>query len=162
MCCYSVCGRGQTLRILNGCSVQIENSVTRVTVRHHTAIPSDGIFSSHRTTSIDSFSCTLPSTIVFKLGYALFYQFYAEISTFSIKKCSIRSTSTTTFRRHARGRLTPPGIRRKYPERVKIAENLVEYARNKGSVDFTGDVKSQTWTSSLLWWDVTSVVMQIR
>ena len=31
--------------------------------------------------------------------------------------------------RHARGHLTPPGISWKYPERVKIAQNLVGYAR---------------------------------
>ena len=28
----------------------------------------------------------LPSTIVFELGYALFYQFYADLNTFSIKE----------------------------------------------------------------------------
>ena len=29
------------IRIFNGCEVLIENSVTRVTVRHHEALPSD-------------------------------------------------------------------------------------------------------------------------
>ena len=38
---------------------------------------------------------TLPSTIVFKLGNVLFYHFYANISTFSIKKCSVQLLSTT-------------------------------------------------------------------
>ena len=33
--------------------------------------------------------------------------------------------------RHAQGRLSPPGIRRKYLERMKIAENLVAYAQIK-------------------------------
>ena len=54
----------QAIRILNGCEVRIENSVTRVTVRHHEACrvmpnsyPSDGIFNSHLTTIMDSFSC---------------------------------------------------------------------------------------------------------
>ena len=65
------------IRIFNGCEVQIKNSVM-----------SDGIFNSHRTTIIDSFSCIL--FLYFKLGYALFYQFYAEISTFSIKKCLVQ------------------------------------------------------------------------
>ena len=123
----------------------IENSVTFLTVRHHEApnsYQSDGIFNSQRTTAtfiniilfiylfilfyFIFFKHTLPSAIVFKLGYSLFYQLYAvyaEISTFSIKKCSVRHPSTTSWR-HARGRLTPPGIRRKYPERLKIAENL--------------------------------------
>ena len=124
----------QNIRIFNGCSVQIENSVTRVTARHHEPLmmpnsyPCDGIFSLHRTTITDSFSCTLSSTIVIKLEYVLFYQFYAKNSTLSIKKCSVRLLSTSW--RHAQGRLTPPGTRRKYPERVKITEKLVGYARN--------------------------------
>ena len=71
---------------------------------------------------------TLPLAIVFKLGYVFFNQFYAEISIFSIKKCSVRLLSTTSWR-HAQGCLTFPGIRRKYPEWVKIMENLVRYAR---------------------------------
>ena len=49
-----------TIRIFNDCDVRIENSVTRVTVWHHeacrAAMPSDGIFNSHRTTIMDSFS----------------------------------------------------------------------------------------------------------
>ena len=36
---------------------------------------------------------TLPSTIVVKLEYALFYHFYAKVSIFSIKKCSVRHPS---------------------------------------------------------------------
>ena len=49
-------------RIFNGCVLQIENSVTRVTVLAsgcRTVMPSDGIFNSHRTTVIDYFSCIL-------------------------------------------------------------------------------------------------------
>ena len=83
--------RGLTIRIFNGCEVLIENSVTRMTVRHHEACrvmpnsyPSDGIFSLHLTAIMDLFFLhTLPSTIAFRLGsYVLFYQFYAEITTF--------------------------------------------------------------------------------
>ena len=55
-----------TIRIFNVCEVLIENSVTRVTIRHHEACrvmpnsyPSDGIFNSHRRTIMDSFSCIL-------------------------------------------------------------------------------------------------------
>ena len=48
-----------TIRIFNGCEVLIENSVSRVTVRHHEAYPSDGIFNLHRRTIMDSFSCIL-------------------------------------------------------------------------------------------------------
>ena len=54
-------------RINNGYSVQIENSVTRVTVRHHLAnlvMPNsyarDGIFSQHLTTIKDSYNHSLP------------------------------------------------------------------------------------------------------
>ena len=54
----------QSKRIFNSCEVQIENSVTRVTVRHLEACrvmpnsyPSDGIFNLHRKTIMDSFSC---------------------------------------------------------------------------------------------------------
>ena len=69
------------------CEVRIENSVTRVTDRHHeacrTVIQSDGIFNSYRATTLDTF----PSTTVCKLGFVLFYQFNAEINTFPIKKC---------------------------------------------------------------------------
>ena len=32
---------------------------------------------------------TFPLTIAFKLEYALFYQFYAKITVFFIKKCSV-------------------------------------------------------------------------
>ena len=96
-----------------------------------TVIQSNGIFNSHLKTIID-FLHSLPSTIEFKLECALFYKFCAKISTFSIKKCSCWLLSTT-FWRHARGRLTSPRMRRKYPERVKIAENLVGYARNQYS-----------------------------
>ena len=75
---------------------------------------------------------TLPSMIVFQLEYALFYQFYSEISTFSIKKYSVRLLSTTSWR-HARSRLKPTRIqvRRKYSERVKIAENLIKGCNKK-------------------------------
>ena len=56
----------KNIRIFNGCEVLIENSVTRVTVRHHEACrvmpnryPSDGTFNLHRRTIMDSFSCIL-------------------------------------------------------------------------------------------------------
>ena len=51
---------GPAGRILK--SLRIKNSVMRVTVWHHEAcrlMPSDGIFNSHQTTIIDSFSCIL-------------------------------------------------------------------------------------------------------
>ena len=42
-------------RIHNGSMVQIENCVTRVTVRHHSAYPRDGIFNQHLTAIKDSY-----------------------------------------------------------------------------------------------------------
>ena len=49
------------IRIFNGCEVLIENSVTRVTFRHHEACqvmpnsyPSDGILNLHLRTIMDS------------------------------------------------------------------------------------------------------------
>ena len=56
---------GEIIRILHGCEVRIENSVPRVTVWHHEAMPSDAKQWSrgtefsylHRTLMFDSFSC---------------------------------------------------------------------------------------------------------
>ena len=47
-------------RIHNGFSVQIENSVTRVTVRHYNSYPRDGIFNQHLKTIKDSYNLTRP------------------------------------------------------------------------------------------------------
>ena len=114
----------KNIRIFNGCEVQIEDSVMKITVRHpewqNFQFPPNnyyGFLSLH----------TFPSTIVFTLEYALLYQFYADINAFSVMKCSYKSMMSW---HHARARLTPRGIRWKYPEPVKIAENLVGYARN--------------------------------
>ena len=62
----------QTIKISNGCEVQIENSVRRVTVRHHRACSHYGFFFLH----------PLPSTIAFKFKYRIFLQFYAKITIF--------------------------------------------------------------------------------
>ena len=47
-------GELTSIRVLNGCEVRIESSVKRVTVWHQkayqTVIPSEGIFTLHRTT----------------------------------------------------------------------------------------------------------------
>ena len=55
-------------RIHNGSSVQIETSVTRVTVQHHSAslvmtnsYPRDGIFNQHLKTIKDSYNHVYPS-----------------------------------------------------------------------------------------------------
>ena len=77
--------------------MQIENSITWVTVHYHEAcrvMPNSypewlnfqfapnnyyGFFFLH----------TLPFTIAFILLYALFYQYYAELSMFLVKKCLV-------------------------------------------------------------------------
>ena len=55
-------------------------------------------------------------------------------------------SAPTTSLSHAQGRLTPPGIRRKYPEWEKSAENLVRYAVSIGKqpqVDRIGKQQAQ-------------------
>ena len=82
----------------------IENSVSRVTVRHHSASRYSGNCSTSRGLPSDAeklpewrnfqfapknhygFLHTLPSTIAFRLDYVLFYKFYAKYLHFSIKK----------------------------------------------------------------------------
>ena len=65
-CLFDVMTSVLTTRIFNGCEVLFENSVMRVTVRHHEACkvmrnsyPRDRIFNLHRRTIMDSFSCIL-------------------------------------------------------------------------------------------------------
>ena len=73
------------IRILNGCEVLIENSVTRVTVRSlvmPNSYPSDGIFNLHRSFIMDSFLAYSSDDNCIGLEYVLFYQFYAKITTF--------------------------------------------------------------------------------
>ena len=89
-CLFDVMTTVLTIRIFNGCEVLIENSVTRVTVRHHEACrvmrnsyPRDGIFNLHRRTIMDSFFCILLlRQLHLDLNMCCFYQFYAKITTF--------------------------------------------------------------------------------
>ena len=71
----------QTITIFNGCEVWTENWKQLPEWRNFQFAPNNRyrFFFLH----------TLPLTIVFKCGYALFDQFYAEIRTFVIKKCLI-------------------------------------------------------------------------
>ena len=81
------------IRIFNGCEVRIKNSVTRVSR------------DAKQLSRVTEFSIgtekplwilfTFPSTIAFKLEYALLDQFYAKITKFFIKKCSVRLLSKT-------------------------------------------------------------------
>ena len=90
------CDRTSTLgensiRIFNGCEVRIENSVNRVTVPHHEAcrvMPNSypEWWNFQLAPNWFFFLHILPSTTTFKFTYGLFCQFYAKISTFSIKK----------------------------------------------------------------------------
>ena len=87
------------IRILNGCGVRIENSVMRVTVRHHKAcrvMPNSYPKWRNFQYALNShyrffFLHTFPSTIAFKLKYALFYQFYVKITIFFIKNVQFDS-----------------------------------------------------------------------
>ena len=74
----------------------IENSVTRVTVRHHgtcQVMPSSyPAWQNFQSAPHDHyrffFLHSLPLIILYKLEYALFYEFYANISQLAVKKCS--------------------------------------------------------------------------
>ena len=122
--------------------MRIENSITRVTVQHRevcrvmpNSYPERRNFQFAPNNHCRFFFLAYSySTIVSKLENVLFYQFYAEINAFSIKKCSVWHLCTTYWL-HARGRLTPLHARRKYPEWVKIAENLFRYPRKNGYFD---------------------------
>ena len=127
--------------------MRIENSVTRIAVRHHEdcrVMPNsypelpNFQFAPYKHCKF-FFLPTLHSTIVCKGECALFYQFYAEINTFSIMKCSVRPLSTKSWRR-ARGRLTPPwykmeisrtGENRGKPCRIRICKKKESESRYK-------------------------------
>ena len=103
-----------SIRIFNGCLVRTENSVMRVTLRHHKAcrvMPNSypkwqnfqfppnnhfGFFFLH----------TTASTIAFKRLYALFSQYNAEISTFSVKKYSAPLLPMLLSRKSCRKNMT--------------------------------------------------------
>ena len=113
------------VRIFNGFEVCIENSVTSITrpaLWCQTVIPSDGIYNSHRTTIIDSFSSILFLRKFSLFEYILFYPFWRWNKCIFYQEifCSASKTSW----RHARGRLTSPGIRRKYAEWLKSRKTL--------------------------------------
>ena len=81
----------RNVRILNGCEVQIENSVTRVTDWHHkifllmsNSYLSDIIFNSQWTTIF--FSHTLPSAVALKLEYMSYF-----IIIFTLKYINLQS-----------------------------------------------------------------------
>ena len=83
-------------------------SITRLAEWCRTVIPSDELFNSHRTTIIESFSCILLlRPLYLSLDMRYFYQFEAEISTFLIKKCSVRLLSTTLWRHCTRSSYSP-------------------------------------------------------
>ena len=106
------------IRIFNGCEVRIENSITRVTVWHNesclaewsrTVIPSDRVFNPY-SFYFDAWICVILFILRWN-NYIFDQEFFG----------SVRHLSTTS----ARGRLIPPGpgVRRKYPDRVKILNN---------------------------------------
>ena len=79
-----------TIRIFTGCEIWIENSVTRVTVRHHKAcrvMPNS--YPQWRNFQFEPnnfyrffFLHTFLSTVAFRLEYVMFYQFNAKTTTF--------------------------------------------------------------------------------
>ena len=76
-----------------------------ITVRHHRAcrsvIPSDRIFSSQRTTFIDSFTCILFfRQLHLSLNMHCFYEVLVKISQFAVKNCSVRLLSMKLTSKH--------------------------------------------------------------
>ena len=145
------------IRIFNGCEMQIENSIKRVFVWHQEACrvmlnsyPEWRKFQfAPNNQSRFFFLHTFPSTIAFKLQYALFSQFYAKISVFSIKECSISASiydvdvktvggkwrqnwccdvKKTTWC-HVRESSYTPSCKTTFPNPSWVHGNLVEYAR---------------------------------
>ena len=142
--------------IFDGCEVLTENSVTRVTVLHHSAslvtpssYPSDGIFNLHQRTIMDSFSCILFLRQL-HLEYVLFYQFYVKITTFFDQEKFISTapllyvdvetfggnwcendvkTSKSSYWRHAWESSYTPRVRRHFLAPVGFMEIRVRYAR---------------------------------
>ena len=129
------------IRIFNGCEVRIENSVMRVTVRHHkacTAMPKSylerwnfhftpnnhyGFFFLH--------ACFL--TLAFKLKYVLSVkQFSVRLlsATFTSKRLAendVKTDAKKTSWHHERGSSYPPP--QHFLAQVSDKEILVDYAR---------------------------------
>ena len=88
MCSHQVGSDNQIISIFNGSDVQIENSITRVTVWHHEAcravITSNRIFSLDQAAIMVSFFCILIlRQLLLGLNMCYFINFYAQITTFS-------------------------------------------------------------------------------
>ena len=149
--------------IFNGREVWIKNSVTKTTVRHHSAsLVMPNSYPEWRNFHFEPnnhyrffFFHTLLSTIAFRLECMLFYQIYTKITTFSIKRCSVRfgsylrrwhvwrkidinltsrrqndvKASELSFRHHARESSYTPCLRRHFLAPVRIMEIPVGYAR---------------------------------
>ena len=128
------------IRIFNGCEVRIENSVKRVTVRHHEACrvrpnsyPEWRNFQFAPNSHYGFFFLhTFPSTSAFKLEHALFYRFYAKITVFFIKKCSVRLLSKT---------LTSKTFGGKWRQKLMLWRQKLMFWRQH----WRYDVKKTTW-----------------
>ena len=140
------------IRIFSGCKVQIENSIKRVIVRYHEAYHMmansypewwNFQFAPHNHFGF-FFLHTLPSTIAFKLEYALFYKFYSIISICSQDLFGsvpqwrwhwnvwwkMTQNIKTTSWCHAQESSYFPHVRAHFLAPVSQAEIPVGYARN--------------------------------
>ena len=99
----------ENMKILNGCEVWIENSVTKLTVTHHEA---RGVIQNSYPEWQEFSVCTqqplwffflhtFPSTTAFKLIYVLFYQLRLNIYSL-IKKWSVGSYYNVDVERFGR------------------------------------------------------------
>ena len=82
--------RGCIIRILNGCEVRIENSITKVSLVMLNSCPEWWNFQFALNNYYRFFFLhTLPLTTAFKLKCVLFCLFHAKISTFFVKTCLV-------------------------------------------------------------------------
>ena len=125
--------KSQIIGVFNGCEVRIENSVTRVTVRLHEAYrvmpntyPEWRNFGFTPKSIIESFSCILfIRRLYLSLDMCYCVNFTLNFNQEMFGSAPIYDALTSLWW----CRLTPLGIRRQYPEQVKIVENRVGCAR---------------------------------
>ena len=151
----------QSIKIFNGCEVLIDNSVTRVTVRHHEArrvmpnsYPSDGIFNLHRITIMDSFYCIIfLRQLHLDFNICCFINLRYNNYIFRSRKvrygsslicwrpnvwwkltwkwCQVKMTSKSAYWRHARESSYTSHVRRHFLAPVGFTETPVGYARKR-------------------------------
>ena len=126
-CCWNV--YKHNIRIFNGREVRIENSVTKVTnCLASPGLPSDA----EQLSRVTEFSIRTEQPLqilflvyssfdnAFRLEYVLYCQFYAKITTLSIKKSSVRHLSYTLMSKRLKETIVKMTSRRQTDVRTVI------------------------------------------